>query len=138
MGFPATGRRRETPISGTAAFARLGGPDEARGRGRVIIMGGRNSDSGAEGRTKLGLALEAGAREILAHVKGETRLPARRVTLPDEVDVKRIRTAAGMSQAEFATTRSGERLPRGVIRVVTARDMEDSERRLSATSRWTE
>ncbi|MFN7923720.1 MAG: helix-turn-helix domain-containing protein [Bryobacteraceae bacterium] len=53
-------------------------------------------------RTKLGLDLEAAAKQILAHVKGEISLPTRRVILPDEVDVKRIRSNAGMSQAEFA------------------------------------
>jgi putative transcriptional regulator len=48
------------------------------------------------------MALEQSAKEILAHVKGEVILPTRRIVLPDEVDVKRIRTKAGMSQAEFA------------------------------------
>ena len=53
-------------------------------------------------RTRLGLALEESANEILAHVKGERRIPTRRVVLPDEVDVTLIRKRAGMSQAEFA------------------------------------
>jgi len=53
-------------------------------------------------RTKLGLTLEQGAKEILAHVKGEARLPTRRIVLPGDIDVKRIRVKAGMSQAEFA------------------------------------
>jgi len=53
-------------------------------------------------RTKLGKALEQSANQILAHVKGELRLPTRRIVLPDEVDVKRIHTKARMSQAEFA------------------------------------
>jgi putative transcriptional regulator len=53
-------------------------------------------------RTKLGLELEASAREILAHAKGDVKLPTRRIVLPDEVDVRRIRTKARMSQAEFA------------------------------------
>ena len=53
-------------------------------------------------RTRFGLELEQSAREILAHVKGETELPTRRIVLPEEVDVKRIRSEAGMSQAEFA------------------------------------
>jgi putative transcriptional regulator len=53
-------------------------------------------------RTKLGLALEQSAKEILAHVKGDARRPSRRIMLPDEVNVKRLRTEAGMSQAEFA------------------------------------
>ena len=65
-------------------------------------MSVRNMNTGTKGRTKLGVALEQSAKEILAHVKGETRLPNRRIVLPDEVDVKRIRTKAGMSQAEFA------------------------------------
>jgi hypothetical protein len=38
--------------------------------------------------------LEQSAREILSHVKGEATLPTRRIILPDEVDVKRIRTKA--------------------------------------------
>ena len=50
----------------------------------------------------LGISLEQSAKEILAHVKGDARLPTRRIVLPDEVDVKRIRTKARMSQAEFA------------------------------------
>ena len=52
-------------------------------------MGVRNSDTGAGRRTKLGAALEGSAEEILAHVKGDVRLPARRIVLPDKVDVKR-------------------------------------------------
>jgi hypothetical protein len=62
-----------------------------------MIMGVRNSNTGAKRRTKLGLALEQNAKEILAHVKGDARLPTRRIVLPDEVDVKPIRTKAGMS-----------------------------------------
>ncbi len=53
-------------------------------------------------RTKLGLALESSAKEILSHLKGEARFPVSRVVLPGAVDVKRIRRAARMSQAEFA------------------------------------
>jgi putative transcriptional regulator len=65
-------------------------------------MSVRKSDTGAKKRTKLGLELEASAKQILTHVKGETTLPTRRIVLPDEVDVKRIRSRTGMSQAEFA------------------------------------
>lgn len=53
-------------------------------------------------RTPLGLELEESARAILANVKGEKRLPTRRVVLPDEVDVSLIGKGARMSQAEFA------------------------------------
>jgi hypothetical protein len=53
-------------------------------------MGSRNSNTGAGRRTKLGMALERSAEEILAHVKGDAKLPTRRVMLPDRVvDVKR-------------------------------------------------
>ena len=62
----------------------------------------QKSNRAPKGRTRLGMALEQSAKEILAHVRGEVRLPTRRVVLPNEVDVKRIRTQAGMSQAEFA------------------------------------
>ena len=61
-----------------------------------------NSRTGAKQRTKFGLALEQNAEEILAHVKGQIKLPTRRIVAPGEVDVKRIRIDAGMSQAEFA------------------------------------
>ena len=65
-------------------------------------MGARNLKSRTKRRTLLGISLEQSAKEILAHVKGDARLPTRRIVLPDEVDVKRIRTKARMSQAEFA------------------------------------
>jgi hypothetical protein len=52
-----------------------------------MVMRIRNNES--KGRTKFGMALEQNAREILAHVKGDVRLPIRRIVLPDEVDVKR-------------------------------------------------
>lgn len=55
-----------------------------------------------KGRIKLGLEFEANARDILAYVKGEKTFPIRRTVLPDEVDVKRIRTASGMTQIDFA------------------------------------
>jgi putative transcriptional regulator len=53
-------------------------------------------------RTRLGLALEESAKEILAHVKGQKALPTRRIVLPNEVDVTLVRKRARMSQAEFA------------------------------------
>ena len=65
-------------------------------------MSVRNLNTGAGRRTKLGLELERSAKEILAHVKGDKSLPTRRIVLPDNVNVKRIRAKAGMSQAEFA------------------------------------
>jgi putative transcriptional regulator len=92
-----------------------------------MIMGTRNSTSVARRRTKLGLALEESAKEILAHVKGEKRLPTRRFVLPDEVDVKRIRSAAGMSQAEFARA--------FCINPRTLQEWEQGRRKPDATTR---
>jgi putative transcriptional regulator len=65
-------------------------------------MGMRNLNTGTGRRTGLGIALERSAREILAHIKGDTRLPTRRIVLPDDVDAKVIRTKARMSQTQFA------------------------------------
>jgi putative transcriptional regulator len=83
------------------------------------IVGGR--------RTKLGIALEESAKEILAHMKGEVRLSTRRVVLPDEVDVKQIRTKARMSQAEFARA--------FCINPRTLQEWEQGRRKPDATTR---
>jgi putative transcriptional regulator len=90
-------------------------------------MGVRILNTGTKRRTKLGTELEQSAREILAHVKGDVRLPTRRIALPDEVDVKRIRTKAGMSQAEFA------RMFR--INPRTLQEWEQGRRKPDATTR---
>ncbi len=90
-------------------------------------MGVRHSDTGAKRRTKLGLALEHTANEILAHVKGRARLPTRRIVLPDEVDVRRIRTQARMSQAEFARA--------FCINLRTLQEWEQGRRKPDATTR---
>jgi putative transcriptional regulator len=92
-----------------------------------MIMGARSLKRGPTRRTELGLALEQSAKEILAHVKGEARLPARRIVLPDQVDVKRIRTRAGMSQAEFARA--------FCINPRTLQEWEQGRRKPDATTR---
>ena len=76
---------------------------------------------------KFGMALEQSAKEILAHVKGDVRLPTRRIVLPDEVDVKRIRTKARMSQAEFARA--------FCINPRTLQEWEQGRRKPDATTR---
>lgn len=81
----------------------------------------------ASGRTKFGLDLEAGAKEILAHVKGEAELPTRRIVLPEEVDVKRIRAQMRMSQAEFARA--------FCINPRTLQEWEQGRRKPDATTR---
>lgn len=83
--------------------------------------------TGAHKRTALGRTLEQGAKEILAHVKGETKLPTRRIVLPNEIDVKRIRIMAGMSQAEFARA--------FCINPRTLQEWEQGRRKPDATTR---
>ncbi len=78
-------------------------------------------------RTKLGISLEQSAKEILAHVKGNLSLPTRRIILPDEVDVKRIRTKARMSQAQFARA--------FCINPRTLQEWEQGRRKPDATTR---
>ena len=90
-------------------------------------MSVRSLSNGAKRRTQLGIALEQSAKEILAHVKGEARLPARRIVLPDEVDVRRIRTKAKMSQAEFARA--------FCINPRTLQEWEQGRRKPDATTR---
>ena len=90
-------------------------------------MGVRTRNNGTKGRTQPGMALEQGAKEILAHVKGDSRLPTRRIVLPDEVDVRRIRTKARMSQAEFARA--------FCINPRTLQEWEQGRRKPDATTR---
>jgi putative transcriptional regulator len=84
-------------------------------------------NTGTGKRTRLGLALEESAREILAHVKGETTLPTRRVVLPKEVNVKRLRERARMSQSEFASA--------FCINPRTLQEWEQGRRKPDATTR---
>ena len=90
-------------------------------------MGVRKSNTSGKRRTEPGLALERSAKEILAHVKGYARRPTRRIALPDEVSVKRLRTEAGMSQAEFARA--------FCINPRTLQEWEQGRRKPDATTR---
>jgi putative transcriptional regulator len=87
----------------------------------------RTSNTGIGKRTKLGLALESSAKEILAHVRGEANLPLRRVVLPDEVDVRLVRDKTRMSQAEFARA--------FCINPRTLQEWEQGRRKPDATTR---
>src|SRR5204863_275619 len=106
---------------------KTGGADQNGSEGRAIIMGVQKSNTERKKRTKLGLALEQSAKEILAHVKGDSKRPARRIVLPDEVNVKRLRTQAGMSQAEFARA--------FCINPRTLQEWEQGRRKPDATTR---
>ena len=90
-------------------------------------MGVHNLSTGAGRRTNFGMRLERNAKEILAHVKGDAKLPTRRIVLPDKVDVRRIRTMAGMSQAEFARA--------FCINPRTLQEWEQGRRKPDATTR---
>ena len=80
-----------------------------------------------KGRTAFGMMLELSARDILAHVKGEKSFPTRKIVLPADVDVRRIRTKAGMSQAEFARA--------FCINPRTLQEWEQGRRKPDATTR---
>ena len=90
-------------------------------------MGSRKLKTVANRGTKLGLTPEQSAKEILAHLKGEARLRTQRIVLPDEVDVKRVRTRARMSQAEFARA--------FCINPRTLQEWEQGRRKPDATTR---
>ncbi len=50
----------------------------------------------------LGRRLIAGLNEALAHARGEIELPSYTVTVPERVDVAKLRQRLGLSQAAFA------------------------------------
>jgi putative transcriptional regulator len=62
-----------------------------------------------------------------SHVKGERKLPTRRILLLDQVDVKRIRNQARMSQAEFARA--------FCINPTTLKEWEQGSRKPDVTTR---
>jgi putative transcriptional regulator len=90
-------------------------------------MGVRRVNTETKRRTQLGMALEQSAKEILAHMRGDAKLPTRSIVLPNEVDVRRIRTKARMSQAEFARA--------FCINPRTLQEWEQGRRKPDATSR---
>jgi putative transcriptional regulator len=53
-------------------------------------------------RSRAGKAVVEGLKEAIAHARGEITLPTRGYEVPGPVDVKAIRSRAGLSQNEFA------------------------------------
>ena len=51
----------------------------------------------------LGRRMIAGLNEALAHARGELELPSYTVTVPEWVDVAKLRRRLGLSQAAFAS-----------------------------------
>jgi putative transcriptional regulator len=94
----------------------------------------------------MGKRLIAAMKEVVDHVEGRAALPVRNVDIPDDVDVKAIRSKLGLSQAEFSrryalSPRSlqeweqGRRRPEGAVRAyltVIARNPEAVEKALTA------
>jgi putative transcriptional regulator len=89
----------------------------------TLPKGSRRGKS--EKGTKFGRDLIAGAKEMLAHMRGEIKLKG--YYLPGPVDVKAIRNKTGMSQAAFASTfalnrrtlqdwEQGKAVPDGAVR----------------------
>ncbi|OFV98701.1 MAG: hypothetical protein A3H94_05340 [Acidobacteria bacterium RIFCSPLOWO2_02_FULL_60_20] len=77
--------------------------------------------------SRTGKRLITAMREVVDHVKGKRALPMRFVDVPEEVDVKAIRSRLGLSQVEFSrryavSQRSlqeweqGRRRPEGAVR----------------------
>ncbi|HZR59426.1 MAG TPA: type II toxin-antitoxin system MqsA family antitoxin [Xanthobacteraceae bacterium] len=52
----------------------------------------------------LGRRLVAGLNDALAHARGELALPTYTVTVPENLDVARLRRGLGLSQSAFART----------------------------------
>lgn len=88
--------------------------------------------------------LMKGLKQVEAHLRGEIQLPVRYVEVPDQVDVKAIREASGLSQSEFASRygislrslqewEQGRRKPEGAVRsylIVIARNPRAVEKAL--------
>lgn len=62
----------------------------------------RSSQRSTAKRSALGRRLTAGLKDALAHARGELELPSYTVTVPDNVDVAKLRRRLGLSQATFA------------------------------------
>jgi putative transcriptional regulator len=96
--------------------------------------------------SKAGKRLITAMKEVVDHVEGRIALPMRYPEIPDDVDVKAIRTRLGLSQAKFArryavSPRSlqeweqGRRRPEGAVRAyltVIARDPQAVEKALTS------
>ena len=52
--------------------------------------------------SKMGKRLIAAMQEVVDHVEGRTALPIRYLEVPEDVDVRAIRSKLGLSQAEFS------------------------------------
>ena len=58
----------------------------------------------ARKRSAIGRRMVAGLNDALAHARGQLELPSYTVTVPESVDVAKLRHRLGLSQAAFART----------------------------------
>src|SRR5208337_4193677 len=73
---------------------------------QTAIEGARKSSEGCPmtktKHSKMGKRLIAAMKEVVDHVEGRTALPMRYVEVPEDVDVRAIRSKLGLSQEEFS------------------------------------
>jgi len=96
--------------------------------------------------SRAGRRLIAAMKEVVNHVEGKVALPIRYVEIPQDMDVKAIRSKLGLSQVEFSrryafSPRSlqeweqGRRRPEGAVRAyltVIERNPDAVEKALTA------
>jgi DNA-binding transcriptional regulator YiaG len=66
--------------------------------------------------SKRGKRLIAAMKEVVEHFEGRTALPMRYIEIPEDVDVRAIRSRLGLSQAEFARRQA----VKGTVKVRTS------------------
>jgi len=123
-------RRNRKPIG--IRVSRVGAPRRKRAGGNGILhrlRAGRSPDHSRDRRFRKARWAGSGGGKYreASHVKGERKLPTRRILLLDQVDVKRIRNQARMSQAEFARA--------FCINPTTLKEWEQGSRKPDVTTR---
>src|ERR1700757_1420179 len=66
------------------------------------VKSARSSPRSKRKHSALGRRLIAGLQDALAHTRGELALPNYTVTVPEHVDVAKLRRRLGLSQVAFA------------------------------------
>ena len=69
---------------------------------RNNVKAAKSSQRSRRRGSALGRRLIGSLKEALAHSRGELELPSYTVTVPDHVDVAKLRRRLGLSQAAFA------------------------------------
>ena len=97
-------------------------------RSRCAVKNKKNATTRKPARhSAAGKRLIGAMKEVVAHAEGTVALPVRYIEIPDELDVRAIRTRLGLSQAEFSRRfavnqrslqewEQGRRRPEGAVR----------------------